>query len=215
MLSIVIPTAKEKVSTLLLKSLEPFHDHPHIEIIYISFDISPLRSERINAGVLQAKGSMILLHHPRSYLEPEGIKFLITYQDQISWGGFTHRFDWQHPLLRFTSWYSNEVRSRIKGIIYLDHCIFFHRSLWQTTIPAVALFEDTLLSEQLRQLKKPLILPYVSTTSAIRFQTNGIYYQAILNQCMKIGFFLKLSNAWLNTLYERGLNLNNLDNSRR
>jgi hypothetical protein len=208
MLSIIVPAGAQERHPLLIQSLLPFEEHPEIEIIYVGFTESALRAQRLNIGVARASGSMLLLHHPRSCIDPAGIEYLLSHQNRAFWGGFTQRFDWDHPLLRFTSWYSNRVRVQHRGIIYLDHCIFLHRSLWQNEIPFVDIFEDTILSQQLRSLLRPELLPFSSITSAIRFQRNGVYRQALLNQLLKLGFFLQLPAPWMNKIYEKGLDLN-------
>ncbi len=166
------------------------------------------RAVRLNAGVKLSRGEMILFHHPRSCLEEKAWPLLIKQQNLLRWGGFTHRFDIDHPLLNFTSYYSNRVRGHIRGILYLDHCIFFHRKLWRYPIPEVDIFEDTYLSKMLNTYSSPILLPLYSTTSAIRFQENGIWYQSILNQILKLGFILGVSDQLMNILYEKGLHLN-------
>lgn len=207
-LSVIFPTDSEPETDFLAEALTNLRQVKDCEVILVGLDQAPTRAERLNIGVHLAKGSMILFNHPRSRLDREGIEYLIRNSEKIMWGGFTHRFDLVHPLLAFTSWYSNRVRPRVQGILYLDHCIFFHRSLWRADIPAVAIFEDTLLSKELRLHSRPKLLSFKSTTSAIRFQRNGIFKQAILNQLMKLAFYLNLPHDKINRLYESGLGLN-------
>ena len=130
--------------------------------------------------------------------------------DACWWGGFTHKFDHAHWLLQFTSYYSNWIRPRFSRILYLDHCIFFSRAALTRDIPHVAIFEDTELSKILREscADGPLIAPYISLTSAIRFSTNGVIYQAALNQWMKLLYHVGATNHLMNNQYERGLGLN-------
>lgn len=166
------------------------------------------RAERLNRGIQASSHEMILLHHPRSLLTQQGLTYLKSLSHLKTWGGFTHRFDHSHPLLTFTSWYSNEVRGRLKAILYLDHCLFFHRSLLDEPIPPVPIFEDTYLSLNLRKKKKPLLLPFPSVTSSIRFRHNGVFKQALLNQWLKLRFLFKQSPLKMNQTYEKNLNLN-------
>lgn len=168
------------------------------------------RAKRLNMGIEIAAGEIIFLHHPRSLVDVEAIKWLRDHKEQITWGGLTHQFDVSHPLLKFTSWYSNMVRGRIREILYLDHCIFYKRSLLdeEVPVPEVDVFEDTLLSLKLKKKAHLNILPYTSLTSAIRFTHRGVFFQALINQLMKVGYFLKLSDKWMNRLYEGSLRLN-------
>jgi len=170
------------------------------------------RAARLNLGIKQSKGEMLLLHHPRSLIEPDDIEAMRTLfdGDQLTWGGFTHQFDSDHPLLRFTSWYSNHIRCDRSGIVYLDHCVFLSRAIKQSgiKIPDIDIFEDTELSKLLLGFGRPVRLAAKAQTSAIRFEHNGLWRQAFLNQLLKIAYQLHLSPDRLNRLYERGLNLN-------
>ena len=201
MLSIIIPTDENAFGPA--ENLRG----PGVELIFIPLASANTRAERINLGVERSNGEMILLHHPRSRLSKEAVQILQDRKAEKFWGGFTHCFDLSHPLLRFTSFYSNHVRAPFGKVVYLDHCIFFHRSFWQP-LPKVAIFEDTLLSKSLSHYGVPEILPQVSLTSAIRFTKNGVWWQSLLIQFLKIGYYLNISHERLNALYEKGLDLN-------
>lgn len=167
------------------------------------------RSARMNVGLEAASGEILFLHHPRSLPEPQVFGFLAEQGDQLSWGALRHRFDVDHPLLKFTSWYSNFGRGR-RGIFYLDHCLVINRRLWPkgTKIPDVPIFEDTFLSRMLRKQSPPRLLPFESTTSATRFLKNGLIRQSFLNQLTKLALVMGVSPAKINQWYERGLHLN-------
>lgn len=208
MLSVIIPTAGEIENIFFTKTLSMLAAFTEVEVICIDRASAKTRAERLNQGFAKAKGSMILFYHPRSLLDPKGIQYLVQNSEIVFWGAFTHAFDVIHPLLRFTSWYSNKIRGKINGIFYLDHCIFFHRTLWKENLPAIEIFEDTVLSQILKNQIQPVLLPYLSTTSAVRFTKNGVWTQAFMNQVLKIGFHLHVPHAIMNRVYEKGLNLN-------
>lgn len=231
MVSIIIPTFNEMALGYFKKSIEQLSKIKNIEVIVVdtnstdgtrelvqefNFKLITLnttsRAARLNEGIRQAKSELILLHHPRSLLDIEGVNYLIENQETLSWGGFIHSFDKSHGLLRFTSWYSNHVRLKMRGIVYLDHCIYFKRKFLdkKTPIPEVEIFEDTLLSDLLRKNSWPELLPFKSTTSAVRFSKNGVWFQAILNQVLKICYYLNFSDKSMNKVYEKGLALNSL-----
>lgn len=172
---------------------------------------SHLRSRRLNQGIGEAQNDWILLHHPRSFIELEGLEFLKNEELPV-WGAFTHAFDDDHPLLKFTSWYSNHIRGDRSGIFYLDHCLFFNKSLLskndKTPVPEVSIFEDTEFCIKLLKHEKPKRLPFKSTTSSVRFKKNGIVYQSLLNQVLKVGYHLNFSDELMNRIYEKGLSLN-------
>ncbi|MCC5815356.1 MAG: hypothetical protein JJT78_11405 [Leptospira sp.] len=213
MLSIIIPCETESSNLLSesicsLRSISP----KNYEIIIVEKQEAPTRAEKLNIGFHRSKGELILFHHPRSMLSREGFQHLIEMSESFSkmfpWGGFTHCFNMDHPILRFTSWYSNQIRAKWRGILYLDHCIFFDRNLWLQDHPKMEIFEDTELSIRFRVFSKPLILSQYSVTSSIRFKKNGILYQSIINQILKLGYYFNCNPKFMNRVYEKGLNLN-------
>ena len=229
-LSVVIPTLNEKENPYFLKILESWLGHEEIEVIVSDggsvddtfsccsrFNVKYLsnkttsRAERINLGIRESSSEMILLQHPRSLVSKEGIKYLLQNATILSWGGFLHSFDLEHPLLKFTSWYSNRVRGSLSGILYLDHCIFLKKTMALSIgdLPSVDIFEDTILSQKLlKKFGKPKILPHKVTTSAVRFRTNGIFKQSLMNQYLKVKFYLGADHRQMNILYERNTGLN-------
>ncbi|TGL88785.1 hypothetical protein EHQ68_09110 [Leptospira congkakensis] len=206
MLSIIVPTDSGEGS-LFQNSLNGYWDHPLVEIILISTKEAFTRAERLNIGFHRSKGEVILFHHPRTLLPKEAIDHLIQLSCKVDqervWGGFYHQFDQHHFLLRFISWYSNYIRTKCKGIVYLDHCVFFDRRLWKSDLSLESIFEDTELSLKFRKILWPVLLSYPAITSAHRFLKNGILKQSVLNLLLKFGYFLHLPSSLLFTLYQR------------
>lgn len=230
-LTIVFPTLNEGENSFFKQSLEQFKKVDNLEVIIVDGgshdDTKSLveqygfkfiaanansRAERINRGVEAASNPLILLNHPRSFLELDGIEALTNMNfDSLRWGGFTHKFDFDHLLLNFTSWYSNQGRPKLQNILYLDHCIFFFKEdfIAAGPIPKVDIFEDTLLSKQLsKYCGKPMILPYISLTSAVRFKQRGIWKQALTNQIMKWFYYFNIDHKKMNKIYEKKSPLN-------
>ncbi|WP_419168249.1 glycosyltransferase [Halobacteriovorax sp.] len=226
----MIPTFNDASNSYLFKNLEVFSKIKDIEVVISDggsidntlslcsrFGVtlikgdSSSRAHRINAGIKASTSPMILLQHPRSFINLVGIEYLLKNIDNLGWGGFTHSFDYKHPILKFTSWYSNSIRGRIKGVLYLDHCIFLKRSMAESIgeLPCVDIFEDTILSQRLfEEFGAPNILPYKVITSAIRFKTNGIFKQSLVNQFLKIKFHTGANHLDMNRLYEKNTKLN-------
>ena len=174
------------------------------------------RAQRLNDGIAVSTGDIILLHHPATLL-PELIALQLIEQtlaagspSGVQWGAFSHSFDFTHWLLNFTSWYSDNMRVKQKGIVYLDHCPFINRQILAEVgnVPDLDIFEDTVLSDRLRQFSKPLLAKGKVITSARRFHQRGIYRHAMLNQWLKMCYHLNLDPRWLNRLYEQKASIN-------
>ncbi len=226
MISIVIPTLNEGRSNYFRKVLKSIPKEAELIIVdslscdgtaeiakeyadkFIQTDTQS-RSARLNLGIEAATGEWIVLHHPRSVLSEDALAQLNQISEEAVWGGFTHQFDVKHPALKFTSWYSNNVRGDKKKIYYLDHCIFARAMILKEKLPLpeVDIFEDTLLCKMLKK-HKSIRLSATSTTSAVRFVKNGILRQAILNQYLKALFFLSFDHRKMNILYEKKVPLN-------
>ncbi len=168
------------------------------------------RAQRLNVALAASTGAYVLLHHPATLLPEKTaiaeVERLLTHH---VWGAFRHRFDADHWLLAFTSWYANEVRFR-RGIVYFDHGVFVRReALVQVGgVPDLDIFEDTALSDRLRRLGFPTQSPLTVVTSARRFQRRGIYQQALLNQALKLCYHLRVDPQVLNRWYEQSFPIN-------
>ncbi|MFT6070144.1 MAG: glycosyltransferase involved in cell wall biosynthesis [Bacteriovoracaceae bacterium] len=229
-LSIIIPVHNDLSTGFLEDQIKIFKTLHNTEIIFIdggstdgSIELikesgfshflleNSNRAERLNLGLKKSQSELILFHHPRSLIKKEGLDYLSRFVKE-DWGAFTHTFDNSSLLLKFTSWYSNEVRFKIRSIAYLDHCIFFKKKMSlkdPALLPNIDIFEDTALSSNLNALSEnKRLLPFVSTTSSIRFKRNGLWKQAFLNQVLKVCWYLRLSPDFMNKIYEKGLELN-------
>ncbi len=235
--SIIIPTFNEEENRFFRQTLKSFSPKNkishHLELIIIDkcsqdqtaemakeagakviLSKHNTRAGRLNEGLLVAKGKLIILHHPRSIIDLSALRYLKDHFNHLSWGGLTHQFDKENLLLDFTSWYSNQVRGKLKQILYLDHCLFFRTDLLnkhfktKAIIPEVDIFEDTLLSHKLQQIGDATIIPYTSMTSSIRFHKNGLMKQLFLNQLLKVAYFLGIPYHFMNKVYEKNLFLN-------
>ncbi len=229
MIHVVVPTGYSPALGFYQSVLESYSSFDKVRIIWVLEPDAELplpaskqvkiiyfkaknRISRINKALETIDSGYVLLNHPRSILEKSGIEKLFkTIQQQPSiWGGFTHQFDVSHPVLKFTSWYSNKIRFDLSGIIYLDHCIFFPRNFLNDYeyFEDLDIFEDTALSKKLLKHQKPKRIQSISKTSAVRFEKNGIIYQSLMNQILKIAYHLRAPRTFINRIYEKGLWLN-------
>ncbi len=232
-ISVVIPVKNEMKLKFHRKIIKSFIGRDNFDLIWVlgknndgTFEdlqklgqkvvttVKNSRAARLNIGIREAKNDVVLLNHPRSFLTAEALDQVSHYDfsSQQIWGGFTHKFyNNNSPLLKFTSFYSNHVRLRLANVIYLDHCIFFSKSMLsqgEDLVKEVDIFEDTYLSYKLRSIARPIRLKGHSITSPVRFESNGFFKQAFLNQKMKLQFHLGTSKIKMNKEYEKNLNLN-------
>ena len=178
------------------------------------------RAQRLNQGLAHCQGEIVVLHHPATLLPPDGLLQIITAANQGAvWGAFRHQFDWEHWLLKYTSWYSDQVRVKRKGIVYLDHCPFVRRDILTAIggVPEMDIFEDTALSDRLRTTAgMPVLLAGKAITSARRFRQRGVYRQALMNQWLKLCYYGGVPPALMNRFYEQKTAINvNYGNSSR
>ncbi len=175
-------------------------------VLFMELPLST-RGERFNEALKVSFTDIVVFVHPRSKLTKEHIKELKEFEGPQTWGAFTHQFDHSHPLLQFTSWWSNCVRGDIKGIFYLDHILWAKRSELRA-FPKDPIFEDTIFCHEMKKRSMPIRLSSPSVTSAQRFIKNGIWKQAILNQKMKLDYYRGVRLEKMDQAYERGLDLN-------
>ena len=177
------------------------------------------RAQRLTVGIQASQGDVVLLHHPATLLPSDALDQIrqLMANDTITWGGFRHSFDFDHWLLQFTSWYSTTQRPRFSQILYLDHCIFARREALIAIggVPDMDIFEDTALSNGLRQYGPPHLVAGTITTSARRFKERGIYRHAALNQLLKVMYHLGLDPKKMNWLYEGKSQINVSYNERK
>ncbi len=164
------------------------------------------RAQRFNFWMEKASWDIVLFHHAVTLMRDTSFWYI---EDFIKawwvWWGFKHTFDHKHPLLRFTSWYSNNVRGK-RWILYSDHLIFGKKEAFESVwgFPNMDVFEETpLCAAMKKKYWKPQIIPYTVITSARRFVWRGMYKHALLNQYIKIGFHLGFSDRIMNKHYEK------------
>jgi hypothetical protein len=227
--SIVIPTFNELDSSTVNRNINEHGMWGDTEILVIEGGLemtnqpilSPAlrlirspktnRAQRIKVGIRESKGTWVVVVHPRSFLSRNALSQVELACPTYLWGGWTHKFDDRHPILKWTSWYSNVVRARMRSIFYLDHCWFFKRNWILSYLDEFSeadLFEDTDICMKLRQKNSGGLLPGTVETSSVRFRRNGFFKHAIKNQYVKLRYLLGSDLSSLARYYEKRLNLN-------
>ena len=162
------------------------------------------RAAQQNAGAQQALGDTFLFLHSDTQLPLEADALIADalHNGASNWGRFDVRIDSAHTMLRVVAMMMN-MRSRLTGIATGDQCIFVRRSAFEQVggFPNLPLMEDIALSARLRQQSAPLCLRNTVTTSARRWQKNGVGRTIVLMWWLRLAYALGVSPARLARWY--------------
>lgn len=162
------------------------------------------RALQQNAGAQQALGDTFLFLHSDTQLplDADGLIADALNESSVQWGRFDVRFDTHQTLLHIVATMMN-ARSRVTGIATGDQCIFVRRSALEAVggFPAIVLMEDVALSALLRRQSAPACLRNKVTTSARRWQKNGVWKTIFLMWGLRLAYALGVSPARLARWY--------------
>ena len=162
------------------------------------------RASQQNAGAQHALGDTFLFLHSDTQLpvDADGLIADVLDHSAVQWGRFDVRFDANLAMLRVIATMMN-TRSRLTGIATGDQSIFVRRSAFEAAggFPALALMEDIALSALLRRQSAPACLRNKVTTSARRWQKNGIWRTIFLMWGLRLAYALGVSPARLARWY--------------
>ena len=161
------------------------------------------RASQMNAGARAARGDVLLFLHADTKL-PANADALI--RDCLSrsgsvWGRFDIRFD-QAGLMPLIAVMMN-LRSRMSGIATGDQAIFVTRAAFDAIggFPAQPLMEDIAFSSRIRCISRPVCVNTRVTTSARRWQTQGVLRTVVLMWRLRLAYFLGADPAHLARQY--------------
>jgi hypothetical protein len=121
-----------------------------------------------------------------------------------NWGRFDVRIDSPHPLLRLVE-RAMSLRSRWTGIATGDQGIFVTRSLYAAAggYPEIPLMEDVALAKRLKRFGAPLCLTHRITTSARRWEKNGVLRTILLMWRLRLAYSLGADPGTLAARYQK------------
>jgi rSAM/selenodomain-associated transferase 2 len=166
----------------------------------------PGRALQMNVGANAASGDLFLFLHADSILPTTALTELseLANGSHNVWGRFDVRFDTTSFPYKCIATLMN-WRSRITGVATGDQAIFISRTLFNDGggFPNIALMEDIAMSTQLRGDQDPICLRSKVTTSARRWQTQGLVRTIVTMWCLRLAFFFGVSPVRLREIYDR------------
>ena len=148
------------------------------------------RARQMNAGAGVASCDVLLFLHADCTLERGAIRRLrrIMAEGKHGAGYFRQKIDGRNPAYRLIEFVSN-LRARWLMRPYGDQAMFFTRETFQAIggFPDVPSMEDLLISRLARAHAPWLVLPAAVTSSARRWQRDGIVRRILRNWWVAIG----------------------------
>ena len=164
------------------------------------------RALQMNAGAARAGGTILLFLHADSMPPPQADTLIVDGLNRTrrSWGRFDVRIAGSHPLLRVVERAMN-LRSRWTGIATGDQGIFVTRSLYTAAggYPEIPLMEDVALAKRLKRFGAPLNLKHRITTSARRWERNGVLRTILLMWRLRLAYWLGADPKQLAMRYQK------------
>ncbi len=163
------------------------------------------RGTQCNAGAQAATGELLLFLHDDTELPREAIACIDrAFGDpRVGAACFRLRFDRAHWLLGLYA-----ACSRVESVLttFGDQGLVIRRRVFDDLggFPDWPLFEDVELARRLRQRSRLVKLPATVTTSAVRFERNGMLRQQLLNAMLLARFLLGAKPEDLAARYEGG-----------
>ncbi|MEO5698641.1 MAG: TIGR04283 family arsenosugar biosynthesis glycosyltransferase [Burkholderiaceae bacterium] len=150
------------------------------------------RASQMNAGAAACAADVLLFLHADTVL-PDAADALVrqAVAGPFAWGRFDLRFDSDRPLLRLVAAMMNR-RSRWTGIATGDQAMFVQHELFRRVggFPDLPLMEDIAISGRLKQHGPPACLSERVTTSARRWERDGVWRTILLMWRLRAAYFL-------------------------
>ncbi len=198
---IVVDASRGDGRLVAQSAVKRFASKPCVEIMV---DAPRGRARQMNAGAAAATGDILLFVHADTALPPgSGQAIEHSLGRGGEWGRFDVRLDAAGFPYRMIEFMMNH-RSRITGMTTGDQCQFMSRRAFEAVggFPEQPLMEDIEIS---KRLKRKFGLPAVPgprvTTSARRWQVNGVYKTMALMWKLRLMYFFGVSPQKLASLY--------------
>ena len=153
------------------------------------------RARQMNHGAKNASEEVLVFMHADTQINQQALSELRQVLAQgAAWGRFSVAFHNPSTPLRVIAWFMN-WRSSLSGICTGDQILFVRRGLFEQLggYAEIALMEDIELTTRLRTICWPTCLHSTVTTSARRWQQNGVMRTVLSMWWLRLGYWLGAS----------------------
>ena len=153
----------------------------------------------MNIASRTASGDFLLFLHADSSL-PEN--FFELFDTRSEWGFFRLRLSGQAAVYRVIEWAIN-LRTRLSRVAGGDQGLYFNRYFFQSLggYPEIPLMEDIAISKSACRKTRPVIIDAAITSSARRWQDNGVATTVFLMWALRLAFWLGVDPDRLHKIY--------------
>jgi rSAM/selenodomain-associated transferase 2 len=153
------------------------------------------RGPQMNAGVRASRGNILLFLHADTRMDQEGLDLIHgTARRSGPWfcGAFDLAIASPDPRFRIIE-RAASLRSRLTRLPYGDQAIFMSRAAFRRAggYPDIPLMEDVAVMARLKKKRiRPVIFRHTVSTSARRWESQGLVYTTLRNWILVTLFFL-------------------------
>jgi rSAM/selenodomain-associated transferase 2 len=166
------------------------------------------RALQMNTGAAAAKGDILIFLHADTLLPRNALRLIartMTRQGLVG-GAFDLRIGSERWMLRIIAWIAS-MRSRLTKIPYGDQAIFIRTDYFERVgrYPEIPLMEDVALMRSIKRAGGMIgFIPEPVTTSARRWEEEGILYGTLRNWLLVSAYLLGVSPERLVKYYRSG-----------